>query len=59
MLLSLVLVVVSVLGLADEILTLEFLLLLTLVFLIILLSVDLRKLFSLMGFGYDSEWPFL
>jgi hypothetical protein len=58
MLLSLVLVV-SVLGLADEILMLEFLLLLTLVFLIILLSVALRKLFSLMGFGYDSEWSFM
>ena len=58
MLLSLVLVV-SVLGLADEILILEFLLLLTLVFLIILLSVALRKLFSLMGFVYDSEWPFM
>jgi hypothetical protein len=58
MLLSRVLVV-SVLGLADEILMLEFLLLLTLVFLIILLSVALRKLFSLMGFGYDSEWSFM
>jgi hypothetical protein len=46
---------VSVLGLADEILILELLLLLTLVFLIILLSVALRMLFPLMGLVYDSE----
>jgi len=58
MLLPLVLLA-SVLGLANEILILEFLLLLTLVFLIILLSVALRVLFSLVDFIYDSRWPFM